>query len=262
MTDLVAAPVDAGQQLQIYFGGAFDQTAMGAPIYFWVIFIMGMLLICGGLMTLYYRFFILDKVWAFVECYKNRTPLALIRTRYRKAYLKSLRYVAQVFIDDESGDMRTAPALETSSNMEGVNLIEAVDYYDWLQDPIINQAIHELVYEYNAQNPDDKIKTPNDFQDKLGKGLLNHLFKGKQIVTNVTANQVPVPAFFFVDVAKIEQYLPRNRSSTILAGVAQKMGNELGAKEKVDAKTALYIFAGGATLIIVSAIIAYIILKA
>jgi hypothetical protein len=261
MVDVTATAVDPNQQLTIYFGGQFDQTMMGAPVYFWAIFIMGMMLICGGLLVMYYRYFILDKVWAFVECYKKRTPLALIRTRYRKAYLKSLRYVAQVFVDDETNDMWTAPALETSSNLEGVNLIEAVDYYDWLQDPILNQAIHELIAEWNEKNPEDKIITANDFQKKLSDGMLGSVFDGHPITTYVTKGKVPVPAFFFVDIAKIEQYLPRNRSSTLLAGVAQKMGNDLGNKDKIDPKTALYVMAGGATLIIISAIIAYVILK-
>jgi hypothetical protein len=222
---------------------------------------LGMMLICLSFLVGYYRFMILDKVWAFVECYKSKTPLALIRTRYRKAYLKSLKYMAQVFIDEETGDMWTAPALETSSNMEGVSLIECVDYYDWLQDPILNQAIHELVMEWNIQHPTEKIVSHNDFQKRLSKGDLTNLFAGKDIVTKVTAGQVPIPAFFYVDLAKIEQYLPRNRSSILLGGVAQKIGNDLGNKDKIDPKTALYLFGGGAVLIIISAVIAYVILK-
>lgn len=261
MTDVNAVPVDPMQQIPIYFGGQFDQVVMGAPVYFWAIFMLGLIVICGLILVGYYRYFILDKVWAFVECYKNKTPLALIRTRYRKAYLKSLRYLAQVFIDDATGDMWSAPALETSSNMEGVNLIEAVDYYDWLQDPILNQAIHEVASKWNEVNQDRKIQNPNDFQERLANGDLSNLFTGKKITIEVTEGQIPVPAFFFVNTSKIEQYLPRNRSSVILAGVAQKIGTELRDKDKIDPKTALYLFGGGAVLIIVSAVIAYVILK-
>jgi hypothetical protein len=258
MTDVAAVPIDPGQQIQIYFGGQFDQIVLGAPVYFWAICVMGMFLFLSVFLMAYYRFMILDKVWAFVECYKARTPLALIRTRYRKAYLKSLKYVAQVFVDEETGDMWTAPALETSSNMEGVNLIECVDYYDWLQDPMLNQAIHELVIKWNGLHSDDKIVSPNDFQKKLAEGKLNNLFTGEKIITNVTEGQVPVPAFFYVDIAKIEQYLPKNRSSIMLGGVAQKIGNDLGNKDKINPNTLLYMSLGCATLIIIAGIIAYL----
>ncbi|MDD2246341.1 MAG: hypothetical protein PHC39_04585 [Proteiniphilum sp.] len=244
----------------IYFGGFFDNVQLGAPVYFWIIFILGMMLVCVIILALYYRYLILDKVWAFVECYKKRTPLALIRTRYRKAYMKSLQYVAQTFIDEDTGDMWSAPSLETSSNMEGVNLIEAVDYYDWLQDPILNQAIHELVFEWNTKHPDDKIGNSMDFQKKLSEGALNDLFEGQIREVHIAKGQVPVQAFFFVDIAKIEQYLPKNRSSVILAGVAQKLGDGIGNKDAANMKMAGYYLAGGAILIIICAIIAYLIL--
>ena len=260
MVDVAAVP-DMGLPFPIYFGGFFDNVVMGAPVYFWMIFMLGMICVCGVILVVYYRFFILDKVWAFVECYKRKTPLALIRTRYRKAYLKSLKYLAQTFIDEDSGDMWSATALETSSNMEGVNLIEAVDYYDWLQDPILNQAIHELAFEWNVKNPEDKIYNSNDFQKKLSEGKLSDLFEGKEIITCVTKGQVPVPAFFYVDMAKIEQYLPKNRSSTLLAGVAQKLGDGIGTKSSIDPKMLAYAAIGGATLIIIASIIAYLILK-
>ena len=256
MSDALAVPVDPGQQIQIYFGGQFDQTIMGAPVYFWGMFVMGMMLVCGMILVCYYRFLILDKVWAFVDCYKKRTPLALIRTRYRTAYFKSLTYIAQVFFDEETNDMWTAPALETSSNLEGVNLIECVDYYDWLQDPILNEAIRQLILKWNEKNPGKEIKTPTDFQERLGKGDLVGLFEGEVKQITVSAEKVPVPAFFLVDIAKIEQYLPRTRSSAMLGGVAQKIGSDLGNKEKVDWKSWVIPIAALCTLMIICGIIA------
>jgi hypothetical protein len=258
MTDLNAVPDAAQQQIQIYFGGMFDQVTMGAPMYFWLIFILGMILICGLILVAYYRLFILDKVWAFVECYKNRTPLALIRTRTRKAYLKSLKYIAQVFMDEDGPDRWFASALETSSNMEGVNLIEAVDYYDWLQDPIMNEAIHTLIAKYNStkKEDNDKIHNPMEFQKCLSEGKLHGLFEGADIVTKVTKDQIPIPAFFIVDISKVEQYLPKNRSSSMFGGYIQHVANGLGAKDKIDPKQALLWFAGGCTAIIICGIIA------
>lgn len=236
MTDLEGIPIDQGQQIQIYFGGTFDQVILGAPLYFWAIFILGMACICGFIMMAYYRFFILDKVWGFVECYKKKTPLALIRTRYRKAYLKPLKYIAQIFMDEETPDKWFAPALETSSNMEGVDLIECVDYYDWLQDPILNQAVHELVFTWNEKNPNDKIYDPVQFQEKLSSGVLADLFEGTETII-YKKGDVRMSAFFIVNMSKIEQYLPRTRSSAMFGGYTQHMADDMGNKDKVDWKS-------------------------
>lgn len=262
MTDVAGVPVDQSQQIQIYFGGMFDQVLLGAPVYFWVIFALGMMVICGIILVAYYRYFILDKIWAFVECFKKGTPLALIRTRYRKAYFKSLTYIAQMFIDEESPDKWFAPALETAQSISGVNLVDCCDYYDWIQDPIMNQAVFELVDAWNASHPrvEDKIYDPAKFQEVLASGQMSDLFTGKTEIV-YKKGDIPVPAFFIVNISKIEQYLPRTRSSAMFGGYTQHMANDLGNKDKLDWKSYVLPVAALCTCIIMSAIIGYVILN-
>jgi hypothetical protein len=235
MADVAGVPQQAEQQIVIFFGGQFDQVIMGAPVYFWGMFILGMIAVMACMWWFYHRYFILDKIWGFVTCYKNKQPLALIRTRFRKAYFKPLKYIAQIFSDEDTPDKWYAPALETSSNLEGVNLIEAVDYYDWLQDPILNQAIFELVTEWNLQHPT--------------------LFEEKRVV-EYSKGKVPVSAFFYVDLSKIEQYLPRQRTSAMFGGYTQHMADDMGKGDKVDWKSYMLPVMALCTLMIICGIIA------
>lgn len=255
MADVAAVPDQAQQQLVIYFGGQFDQSIMGAPVYFWAMFLLGMGMFMAIAWWAYHRYFILDKIWGFVTCYKSKQPLALIRTRFRKAYFKPLKYIAQIFSDEDTPDKWYAPALETSSNLEGVNLIEAVDYYDWLQDPTLNQAIFELVTEWNLMHPDEKIYDPVQFQTVLASGRMANLFESKQI-WEYKKGVVPVSAFFYVDLSKIEQYLPRQRTSAMFGGYTQHMADDMGKADKVDWKSYMLPVMALCTLLIICGIIA------
>lgn len=78
MADVMAVPQQAEQQIVIFFGGQFDQVIMGAPIYFWGMFFLGLAAAMAVMWWVYHRYFILDKIWGFVTCYKNKQPLALI----------------------------------------------------------------------------------------------------------------------------------------------------------------------------------------
>jgi hypothetical protein len=233
----VQTSADAGQQIQIYFGGVFDQTVMGAPMYFWVIFTISVIFALFAVFCLYHRFFILNKIWAFVECYKSGRPLALIRNRYRKAYFKSLKYIAQVFEDEDGPDRWYAPALETSQSISGVSLVDACDYYDWLQDPILNQTIAEIVHEWNSTHDDkEKIYDPIRFQELLGSGALKDYFDDTEIIV-YKKGSVKLSAFFVVDISKVEQYLPKDCSSASLGGYVQWLSDNVNTKDKADWKS-------------------------
>lgn len=289
MVDVQAqSAAQAQQQIQIYFGGMFDQTIMGAPVYFWIIFMLGMALFCAVIFMVYYRWWILDKIWAFVECYKKRIPLALVRNRSRQAYLKSLKYVAQVFEDESGPDKWFASALESAQTIAGTPLVDVCDYFDWLQDPILNQAVFEIVQAWNhgmqdptvepKQNEDgtydikylpgkephsdeDKIYDPIRFQKLLGEGKLKDYFDSTEVVT-YKKGSVKIPAFFIVDISKVEQYLPKNRSSAMFGGYTQWLAENQGAADQKKATSFLTYVAVGCTAIIVCSIIAYLILSA
>ena len=53
MADVAAVPQEAQQQLQIYFGGQFDQSVMGAPVYFWCMFFLGIMFILSVINLFY-----------------------------------------------------------------------------------------------------------------------------------------------------------------------------------------------------------------
>jgi hypothetical protein len=278
MVDLQAtAQPAAQQQLTIFFGGQMDQVMMGAPVYFWCIFATGMLCVVMGFLILYYRLYILDKVWAFVDCYKKRMPLALIRNSNRQAYFKPLQYMAQVFSTDDSPDRWMTSALESSQSIAGVPLLDACDYYDWLQDPIKNQAILEIVSAWNdgmldetvdqdpehltylkgkAPHPDiEKIYSYTDFQRVLSSGKLKDYFDSTEIVY-YKKGSVKVAAHFIIDVSKVEQYLPKTRGSALMGGYTTWLAELAGGKQEKDTKTMAMYFIAGCTAIIVCGIIA------
>lgn len=261
MVDIPGIPgsggsVDPSQQIVIYFGGFFDQTVMGAPMYFWAIFTMGMIGILFFIFVMYHRYFILDKIWGFVECYKSGKPLALIRTRNRTARLKPLHYVAQMFEDEESPDRWFATSLETSSSMSGVSLVDVVDYYDWVQDPILNQAIREIATSWNETHSDEeKIYDYARFQELLGSGQLVDYFDKTEVTTYIKGT-VRMPAFFVVDIRPIEQYLPKTRSSAMFGGYIQWTSDNVNTKDKVDWKSYMLPVMALCTLMIICGLIA------
>jgi hypothetical protein len=266
MPDIQSTP--GTQQIQIFFGGSMDAITMGAPVYFWIMFFLGIGLFCLGMLVVYYRYWILNNIWAFVECYRKRKPLALVRNRNRQAYLKPLKYIAQVFEDEAGVDKWFASALESAQSISGIPLVDACDYYDWLQDPILNQAISEIVNSWNngiydaegnqlkAPHADeDKIYDPLQFQQLLGSGVLKDYFDGTEIVT-YKKGSVRIPAFFIVDVSKVEQYLPRTRSSSMFGGYTTWLSDVVGNKEKENGMTFLKYVAVGCTALIICGILA------
>lgn len=276
----------AQNQLIIYFGGFFDQSIMGAPVYFWFIFALGMGLICTWLMVVYYRYWIMDKIWDLVICIKKREPIGLVRDRNRVARFKALKYIAQTFEDQSGPDRFFASSLQTAANISGAPLVDVCDYYDWTQDPIMNQAIVEIVDAWNwgildpainpnptnegvfhylpgkAPHPDEeKIYDGKQFQQLLASGKLAEYFDDMEIIT-YKKGTVPVSAYFPVDISSVERYLPKTRSSALFGGYVQHLADNVGQKPEQDKKQMLYWFVGGATLIIVCAVIAYLILHA
>ena len=265
------------QQLTIFFGGQMDQVVAGAPVYFWCIFALGMLCMVMGFLILYYRLYILDKVWAFVECYKKRKPLALVRNSNRQAYFKALEYMAQVFYSDDGPDRWISSALESSQSIAGVPLLDVCDYYDWLQDPFKNQAILEIVSAWNdgildeteEQDPetpiflkgkephadDEKIYNGEQLQKLLGSGKLTDYFDSTEIVV-YKKGSVKIPAFFIIDISKVEQYLPRIRGSALFGGYTSWLVEQAGGKQEKDNKTMAMYFIAGCTAIIICGVIA------
>lgn len=286
MVDIQASTAAATQQqLQIYFGGAFDQSVMGAPVYFWAMFMEGMAIFCLVVLIVYYRWWILDKIWDFVYCYRKRLPLALIRNRSRQAHLKALRYVAQIFEDESGPDKWYATALDSAQTIAGTPLVDACDYYDWLQDPIINQAIVEIVQAWNhgIPNPnieptknadgslnityisgkephpeEEKIYDPIRFQELLGSGKLKDYFDSTEVV-EYKKGSVKIPAYFIIDISKVEQYLPKSRSSAMFGGYTQWLAEQTGNKDRNDSMTFLKYVAIGITALIIAGLIAGII---
>jgi len=285
MADIQSTQIVA-QQIPIAFGGSMDQFVLGAPVYFWYIMLMGAGIFCLAVLMLYYRYWVMDEIWGLVACIRRKKPVGLVRTRSRQAYLKSMEYIASVFTDEKDPmNKYYATALESSNSVSGAPLIDICDYYDWLQDPFINQAIVEIIDIWNNGEPnfetestwtdgkpdpanpkhwtnnhmphkdEEKIFDPQMFQKLLGSGRLKDYFDKTEVVTYIKGS-IRIPAFFIINVSKIEQYLPRNRSSALLGGYSQIQVERLGGKEKKDGMEFLKYVAIGCTALIICGILA------
>jgi hypothetical protein len=129
-----------------------------------------------------------------------------------------------------------------------VNTVIVCDWHDWIENPILNEAIVVCCEKWNEDHPDDKIFDYVKFAKYLHEGKIKDGFP----------DGIKVQPYFIVDPVKIEQYMPKQRDAASFGGWLRREAAQLNRDaSKVD-KTPFYILTGaGVVIFIISLIFAW-----
>jgi len=250
-------------QLAIIFGGFFDQAIFGVPLWFWMAITFG---IAFGIFFVYamWVYWTIGPVWGYWEAYKTKQPMALKRNKNRKMRMMALKYVARIFTDEETDEMWSVTSLDAAQQLGSVNCVDVVDWHDWIDDVVKNEAIRIGATAWN-----DHVQIENKGKSLDSKDLLEpihdyttfqkHLYNGD--LKLLMPEGIELPSFFIVDWTKIEQYMPKERAAASYGGLVRSAVNDrLGASEKKAWGMVLPVGLM-CTMILITAIVAYMILN-
>jgi hypothetical protein len=257
-----AATASAPQGIPMSFGGIFDNLVIGLPLYFWIIFALAAVFIVFAVYV-FYVYWNLGPVWGWWVASRKRTPMALKRNKNRRAVMVPMDSVAHIYHDEEHPEMWHQTSTESAQYIGDVPCVDVCDWHDWVDDPIMNQAICEMAEKWN-----ENCKTTGQLQTESGESNLifdyisfqKHLGNG-DLKTFYTDGQVPIPAFFYVDLSKVERYLPKERSASTFGGFITYYSNKLVSDNSKNVWGLLLPIAAICGMVLITSIIAYLILK-
>ncbi|MCJ7696895.1 MAG: hypothetical protein MUO73_00990 [Thermoplasmata archaeon] len=257
------AAVPQPLQLAIIFGGFFDQAIFGVPLWFWMAITFG---VAFGIFFVYamWVYWTIGPVWGYWEAYKTKQPMALKRNKNRKMRMMALKYAARIFNDEETDEMWSVTSLDAAQQLGSVNCVDVVDWHDWVDDVVKNEAIRVAAGAWN-----DEVKKENANKSSDAKDLLEYIYDYTTFQKHLSNGDlkrllpdgVKLDAFFIVDWTKIEQYMPKERAAASYGGLVRSAVNDrLGSTEK-KAWGAVLPVGLMCTMILITAIVAYMILN-
>ena len=232
------------------FGGLFDNLIIGLPLYFWIIAIgfTAFVILC---IFAVYTWWNLGPVWGWYTALRKNEAMALKRNKNRRAIMVPITTVAHIFHDEENPEMWHQTSLESAQYLGGVPMVDVCDWHDWIDDEIINQAIVESAEQWNAAHPEDKVYDYFTYQTKLTNGDFNAYFKG----------EVKVPAFFKVELSKVERYMPKERSASTFGGFITYYANKMASQTAKSVWGLLLPIGAICGMVLITSIVAYLIIK-
>lgn len=251
----------------MYGGGMINGYLMGFPIDFWIIFFESILL---GLIIVYLvwrLFMVMDPVGDYFHAERSRHSLAVKFSKAMKLKLMNMKYAAQIMEPEDPSDTdKWKQTLAQSIGQLGsVNTVIVCDWHDWIENPILNEAIATLCELWNEANPNDKIHEYVKFADYLYKGKLKEFTKTlRDPDGNLYSPEggIPVKPYFIVDPVKIEQYMPKQRDAASFGGWLRREAQLLNKNAEKPNMTAFYLITGSAVIIFIcSLIFAYLNVK-
>jgi hypothetical protein len=251
MTDIVAQEVAAASpQVYLWAGGVFDLLFAGLPIYFWIIF-LGALAFGGVLFWNWYSWNLISAVGGHHTAVMKNIPEALKITKNRNMKLMPSVYADQIFEWEDPKEIEkwhlTSPLVV--GQLGPVNTAILVDYHDWVDDPILNESIKVACEKWNEENTDDQIHHYSKYMAYRTNGKLQE----------VSPNGVMVPAYFWVDWAAQEQYMPKQRDAASFGGFIRREAAKIksGDNEKLS-NSGAWVLGGSVALSIIMIIFAYL----
>ena len=251
MADVVAQPAAATAHAIIpWMGGMFDLYLAGLPVYFWMLFLGGLLL--GG--VIFWNWYSWNIIGAVAEHHKavmKNIPEALKITKNRRMKLVPAVYADQIFEWENPEEIEkwhlTSPLVV--GQLGPVNTAILVDYHDWVDDPIINESIKIAAETWNEKYPDDQIHHYSKYMQYRSAGKLQE----------ESPNGVKVPAFFWVDWAAQEQYMPKQRDAASFGGYLRREASKLKIGDNEEKKNyGAWILGGSIGLSIIMIVFAYL----
>lgn len=193
---------------------------MGFPIDFWIIFLETILLGVVIVYLVWRLFMVMEPVGDFFHADRSRHSLAIKFSKSMKLKMISMKYAAQIMEseDPEDTDKWKQTLAQSIGQLGGVNTVIVCDWHDWIENPILNEAIIQVCEMWNEKNPTDKILEYVKFADYLYKGKLKEFCKELTDFDGNPLNGIPIRPFFIVDPVKIEQYMPKQRDAASFGG--------------------------------------------
>jgi hypothetical protein len=241
MADIVATPIaEPVQQCYYWAGGMFDSYLIGLPAYFWIIF-LGVLMLGGVIFWNWYSWGLIAAVSGHHRSVMKNIPEALKISKNRSMKLVPANYADQIFEWENPEEIEkwhlTSPLVV--GQLGPVNTAILVDYHDWVDDPILNESIKVVAEQWNEANPDDQIHDYSKYMKYRTDGKLKEL----------SPNGIKVPAFFWVDWAAQEQYLPTQRDAASFGGYLRREASKLKIGDNEEKKNYGTWILGGCVII-------------
>jgi hypothetical protein len=265
MADIGAVPeiIEPGTQI-IYGGGLINGVVMGFPIDFWIIFIESILLGVIIVYLVWRLFFIMHPVGDYFTAERSGHSIAVKFTKAMKLKMMSMKYAAQIMEpeDPEDTDKWKQTLAQSIGQLGSVNTVIVCDWHDWIENPILNEAIVEAVELWNESHPNDKIFEYMKFAKYLYEGKLKEFFNTYTTPDGEKPGGIPVKPYFIVDPVKIEQYMPKQRDAASFGGWLRREAALLNKDAgKVNMVPFLLLTGSGVVIFIISLIFAWMNVK-
>lgn len=238
MGDIIAEPI--APQVYIWMGGFFDTLIGGLPLYFWMMFI-GVVFFVIMMAYNWYCWSTVEAVSGHYDAARKNIPEAIKITKNRRMKLVPAVYADQIFEWENPEEIEkwhlTSPLVV--GQLGRVNTSILVDYHDWVDDPIINESIKVAAEMWNEKHPDDQIHHFTKYMAYRTKGLLE----------DMSPEGIKVPAYFWVDWAAQEQYLPKQRDAASFGGYLRREAAKLKSGDNEEKKNYGTWILGGCVII-------------
>lgn len=256
MVDVVAEPLGeaAAAPVQMIGGGLFNGFIGGFPIDFWIIFFQAIIMGVIIVYLVWRLFFIMDPVGDYFGAERARHSLALKFTKAMKIKMLNMKYAAQIMEpeDPEDTDKWKQTLAQSIGQLGSVNTVIVCDWHDWIENPILNEAIVEACELWNESHPDDKILDYTKFAKYLYEGKIKDYFK----------EGIKVKPYFIVDPVKIEQYMPKQRDAASFGGWLRREAQQLNKEaNKTNMVPFLLLTGSGVVIFVISLIFAWMNVK-
>lgn len=269
MADIGAVPavVSPSGGNVVYGGGLFNGFVLGFPIDFWIIFFETIFFLVILIYLIWRLFFVMEPVGDFYGAERSRHSIAIKFSKAMKLKLMSMKYAAQIMEPEDPADTDKwkQTLAQSIGQLGGVNTVIVCDWHDWIENPILNEAIVTVCELWNKANPTDKILEYTKFADYLYKGKLKDFCRDLRDPDGNLYSEsggIPVKPFFIVDPVKIEQYMPKQRDAASFGGwlrrEAQLLNKEAG---KPNMLPFALLTGGGIVIFVISLIFSYLNVK-
>lgn len=265
MVDVVAEPIgEAAAEAVVYGGGLFNGFVLGFPIDFWIIFLETIILGVIIVYLVWRLFFIMYPVGDYYPAERSGHSLAIKFSKAMKLKMMSMKYAAQIMEpeDPEDTDKWKQTLAQSIGQLGSVNTVIVCDWHDWIENPILNEAIVECVELWNESHPDDKILEYTKFAKYLYEGKLKDYFVNYIAPDGSKPGGIPVKPYFIVDPVKIEQYMPKQRDAASFGGWLRREAALLNKDAgKTNMVPFLLLTGSGVVIFIISLIFAWMNVK-
>ena len=241
MADIVAQQAAAtAPTYQLWMGGFFDMMLAGLPLYFWMLF-LGCLIFGGMIFWNWYTWNQISAVSGHHRSVMKNIPEALKISKNRRMKLVPAVYADQIFEWEDPEEIEkwhlTSPLVV--GQLGPVNTAILVDYHDWVDDPILNESIKQAAEAWNEKFPEDQIHHYTKYMAYRTAGKLQE----------ASPNGIKIPAYFWVDWASQEQYMPKQRDAASFGGYLRREAAKLKSGDNEEKKNyGTYILAGCVTI--------------